>query len=60
MSEPAAATMNEVILTELVRRLYRIIHTRAPDAEAMQLSRVLLKNALKNKPHELRALGIEP
>lgn len=47
-------------LTDLVRRLYKVIHTGEPDREAMDRAAVLLIEAYRLTPEALKELHLYP
>lgn len=51
--------MNELILTELVRRLYKVIWGGQADPVAMEEAAVLLRAALARRPEALAELGLQ-
>lgn len=49
-----------LVLTEIVRRLYKVIHTGEADPEAMDMAKTLLIPALQNHPEALKELHLYP
>jgi hypothetical protein len=57
---PPTPGMETLVLTEIIRRLYKVIHTGNADPEAMDLAATLLIPALRNRPDSLRELHLYP